>query len=152
MNAVGAANGFRARLAETEKAGLAVRDQPGHGADRLFDRHGWIDAVLIIQIDHLDAEALQAGLAGSDHVLRPPVGYFAPAAAEIAELGRHEYLGTAPREGLADNRFILPEPIHIAGVEEPHPTLDSVTNEVYSGPVIAGAVYVGQRHAAEADG
>src|SRR5712692_2424595 len=86
MNAVGAANGFRASLAETEKADLAVLHQPRHGAHRLFDRHGWIDAVLIIQIDHLDTEALQTRLAGADHVLWPPVGYFAPAAAEITEL------------------------------------------------------------------
>src|SRR5712671_1394904 len=71
-----------------------------------------IGTVLIIQIDHLDAEALQTGLAGSDHVLRPPVGYFAAAAAEIAELGRHEDLGAAPRDGLADKRFIVPEAIH----------------------------------------
>src|SRR5260370_17410925 len=106
MNAVGAANGFRARLAETEKADLAVLHQPGHGAYRLFDRHGWIDAMLIKQIDHLDAEALQAGLAGTDHVRRPPVGNFAAAAAAISDFGLHAYLGTAPRAGLAGQRFI----------------------------------------------
>src|SRR5262245_5027214 len=96
MNAVGAANGLRARLAETEKPHLAVRHQGGHGAHRVFDRHRWVDAVLIVQIDHLDGEALQARLAGTDDVLRPPVGNFATAAAEITELRRHEYLGTAP--------------------------------------------------------
>src|SRR5260370_39795175 len=112
MNAVGASNGFRACLAETEKADLAVLHQGGHGARRLFDRHGWIDAVLIIQIDHLNAEALQTRLAGADHVLRPSVGYFAPAAAEIAEFGRHEDLRAASRDGLADERFVVPEAIH----------------------------------------
>src|SRR5258708_17775446 len=152
MNAVGATNGFRACLAETEKADLAVLHQPGHGAYRLFDRHGWIDAMLIKQIDRLDVEALQTRLAGTDHIRRPPVGNFAAAAAEIAEFGRHEYLGTAPRDGLADKRFIVPEAIHVGGVEERHPTVDRFTNQVYSGPVVAGAVYVGQRHAAEADG
>src|SRR5260370_11947997 len=96
MNAVGAANGFRACLAETEKADLADLHQPGHGAYRLFDRHGWIDAMLIKQLDHLDAEALQTGLAGTDHVLRPPAGYFAPAAAAIAELRPHEALRASP--------------------------------------------------------
>src|SRR5260370_21614723 len=152
MNAVGATNGFRACLGETEKADLAVLHQGGHGAYRVLDGRGWMDAVLIVQIDHLDAEALQTGLAGTDHVLRPPVGNFAAAAAEIAELGRHEDLRAAPRDGLADKRFIVPEAIHVGGVEERHPTVDGITDQVYSGPVVAGAVYVGQRHAAEADG
>src|SRR5262249_28310266 len=109
-------------------------------------------AVLIVQIDHLDTEALQTRLAGTDHVLRPPVGYFAPAATEIAEFGRHEDLRAAPRDGLADKHFIVPEAIHVGGVEQRHPAVDRITNELHPSPVVAGAVYVGQRHAAEADG
>src|SRR5258708_26305682 len=140
MNAVGAANGFRARLAETEKAGLAVRDQPGHSAHRLFDRHGWIDAVLIIQIDHLDTEALKTRVAGTDHVLGPPVGYFAPAAAEITEFGRHEDLPAAPSDRLADTRFIVSPAIHVGGVEQRHPAVDRFTDQLNSSPVVAGAV------------
>src|SRR5258708_19881668 len=73
MNAVGATNGFRACLAETEKADLAVLHQGGHGAYRLFDRLGWIDAALIVHIAHLDAEALHTGLPPPPPPLLPPL-------------------------------------------------------------------------------
>ena len=42
----------------------------GHRADRVFDRHRWIDPVLIIKIDHIDAEPLEGGVAGLPHVLQ----------------------------------------------------------------------------------
>src|SRR5262249_16886114 len=104
------------------------------------------------QIDHLDTEALQTCFAGADHVLGPPVRYFAAAAAEIAEFGRHEDLRTASRDGLADKRFIVAPAIHVGGVEQRYPSVDRVTNEFHSCRVVACAVYVGQRHAAKADG
>ena len=74
MNAVCPPYGVRPRFAQPEKADLAPRHQLGHGADRLFDRNHRIDAVLIIEIDDLDAETFEAGVTGADDVFGPPVG------------------------------------------------------------------------------
>src|SRR5215813_1417782 len=102
MNAVGSANGFWSSLAEAEKAHLAALHQPRHGTHRLFDWHSWIDAVLIIQIDHVDTKALKARLTCADHIFRSSVGYLAPTAGEITEFGRDEDLRAASRNRLAD--------------------------------------------------
>ncbi len=40
----------------------------GHRADRVLDRHIGVDAVLVIEVDDIDAEPLQAGLAGLLHI------------------------------------------------------------------------------------
>ena len=69
----------RAGLAQAERAHLALLDQPRHGADRVLDRNIGIDAVLIVEIDHIDAEPLEARLAGGRHIFGPAVGIFAVA-------------------------------------------------------------------------
>ena len=62
--------GPRRRLREAQPAHLAGRDELGHGADGLFDGDLGIDAVLVVEVDVIDAEALQAGVAGRAHVIR----------------------------------------------------------------------------------
>jgi hypothetical protein len=62
----------------------------------VFDRHAWIDAVLVVEIDAVDAKPLETGLArlcdvfGSIHAkeltVRP---------AHTAELGRQHHFGSA---------------------------------------------------------
>src|SRR5205807_4893479 len=73
MDLVRAADRRRTRLGQSQCPYLALLDEPLHRARRLLDRHLGIDAVLVIQIDHLDAEALQARLAGAHDVLGPAV-------------------------------------------------------------------------------
>src|SRR5262249_11615708 len=141
MNAVGPANSFWASLAEAEKAHLAALDESRHGPYRLFDRHSWIDAVLIIQIDHVDTQALKARLACADHILRPAVGYLAPTAGEIAEFGRDKDLGAAARNRLANQHLVVPKAVHVGGVEQRHSTVDRFADQLNASPVVAGAVY-----------
>jgi hypothetical protein len=43
-------------LAEADGAYLALLDQPSHGAHGLFDRHGRIKPMRIVEIDAVDAE------------------------------------------------------------------------------------------------
>src|ERR1051326_2747973 len=63
MHFVRAANGFGRGLRETEIANFSLAYQIGHGPDRLFDRYSFIDAVLVVEINHLDAQPLQAAVA-----------------------------------------------------------------------------------------
>ena len=57
------------RLGQAEVADLPGRDELGHGADGLLDRDGLVDAVLVVEVDVVDAEPLQAGVAGGPDVL-----------------------------------------------------------------------------------
>ena len=63
MHLVRAANGLGRRLGQAEMAHLALAHEVRHRADRLFDRHLRIDAMLIIQIDDIDPEPLQRRVA-----------------------------------------------------------------------------------------
>ncbi len=51
-------------LAQPDKAHLALLDEPRHPADRFLDRHRRIDAVLVIEVDMIGIEPLQARFAG----------------------------------------------------------------------------------------
>ena len=56
-----------------EVADLAGLDELGHRADGLLDRDVLVDAVLVVEVDVVDAEALQRGVAGLPDVLRRAV-------------------------------------------------------------------------------
>ena len=59
LNRVRATNGLRARLRKAEVQHLPGLDQILDGAGHVFDWHGEIDAVLIVEIDAIGPEALQ---------------------------------------------------------------------------------------------
>src|SRR5262249_8694097 len=67
------ADGRGRRLAQAEVADLPLPDQFCHRADSLFDGDFWIDAVLVVEVDVIDAQPPERGLAGLAHVLRPAV-------------------------------------------------------------------------------
>src|SRR5262249_25927176 len=110
-----------------------------------------IDAVLIVEIDHLYAEALEARVAGACYDFRPPVRVLSAAAAEIAELGGEEDLSAPSRDRLADQRFVVSIAISVGGIEQPDSEVERIANEVDAFAVVAGTVDIGQRHATEAD-
>ena len=70
---MGAADAIRRGLGQADKADFALRHQLRHRPHRILHRHRRIGAVLIIQVDDIDAEPLQAGAAGFDDVLGAPV-------------------------------------------------------------------------------
>ena len=57
--------GFR----QAEEANLTLLLQPRHGANRLLDRHVRVDAVLVVEVDDVDAQPPQAGLAGRANII-----------------------------------------------------------------------------------
>ena len=64
---------LRIRLGQTEIADLPRLHQVGHCADRLLDRHSRVDAMEIVEIDHVDPQPLQALVSDFLRVLRRPV-------------------------------------------------------------------------------
>jgi len=66
-------DGLRARLRQAERADLAGRDERGHRADGLLDRNVGVEAMLVEQVDHIDAEPLQRCVRHRAHVFRPAV-------------------------------------------------------------------------------
>src|SRR5207237_2057874 len=103
MNLVRAADRLRARLRQTDGAHLARFHEALHCADRLLDRHLGIDAVLVIHVDHVDAETLQARLASAQDVRRAAIHILLPVGAlGLAELGRHHHPIAAAAQCLAE--------------------------------------------------
>src|SRR6266700_7909327 len=70
MNPVGSAHGLHGSFGESKVAHLPGMHQVCHRADGLFDRHLWIDAMQIVEIDPLHSKTLQRFVAGTACVLR----------------------------------------------------------------------------------
>ncbi len=99
MHLFRAANGVRRRFGQAQMTHFAGLDQLGHRADGFFDGHAWIDAMLVIQIDMIDAEPLETGIAGQMYVLGCSIDAdeCAIGAAHMAELGgQHDFVAARP--------------------------------------------------------
>ena len=95
VDGVRPADGVGRRLGQPEVADLARGDQLGHRADGLLDRHRLVDPVLVVEVDVVDAEPLQAGVAGLADVRRAAVDAAEARVARVpddAELGRQHDL------------------------------------------------------------
>src|SRR5262249_12307334 len=80
----------RRRLAEPEGPDLALLTESRHGADRLLDGNLGVHTMLVVEVDRVDTESLEARVARASNVRRAPVDEV-PAAvwtAHLAELGR----------------------------------------------------------------
>src|SRR5206468_3675542 len=88
-----AADVLRQRLGQPEEAHLALVGELLHRADRLLDRRLRIDAVLLVEVDHVDPEPAQARLARLLHILGASVD------AGSVEL-RHPHAAEADRRDL----------------------------------------------------
>jgi len=73
MHFVSAADGVRGRFGQSEIVNFSCFHEFRHHADGFFNRHRWIDAVLIIQIDSFNAETLQTGVARFANIFRTTV-------------------------------------------------------------------------------
>src|SRR6202008_597293 len=118
MGRMGTANTLGPCLAHPEITDLALLDEPGHRADGLFDRHRRIDAMLIVEIDGLDTEPLQARLASLRDIGRAAVDAIGaagpPRLAEFA--GNHDAVAP-PLERPPKQILVLAPTIHVRAVE-----------------------------------
>src|SRR5205085_5976695 len=58
-------------LRQTEVTHLPFFDEPRHRADRILNRRLRVNTVLVVEVNHLDAQTFQTRLAGRPHILRP---------------------------------------------------------------------------------
>src|ERR1051325_10756498 len=88
---------------ESEESDFTCLLQVHHGADCVLDRHGRIDAVLVIHVDGIDAEPLQRSVTGASNVLRRSVDAEPRAilAAHVAEFRRDHSVTAAIANGPA---------------------------------------------------
>src|SRR2546428_9116996 len=82
-----------ARLRQSQRAHLALLDEALHRAHRFLDWHVGVDPVLVIKIDDVDAQALEARVAGLHDIFGPAVdALLAVGALGLAELGGDDRL------------------------------------------------------------
>ena len=151
MHGVGAPYRLGPRFAQAQGADLALLDQLGHRSDRIFDRHVRVDAVLVVEIDDIDAQAPKARLTGDRNIFGTPIGSLAAAAADIAEFCRQNHLGAPTLDGLADEFLIMAVAVGVRRIEQRDAAIQRLANDGNAGFVIAGAIGAGKRHAAEPD-
>src|SRR5580698_9759998 len=68
MNRRCAAHRCRSSLRQSDMTNLARLHKVSHGADGFFNRRAWIDAMLVIEVDRVNTEPLQARVATRLHV------------------------------------------------------------------------------------
>src|SRR6266496_983174 len=70
MNGMRAADRFLACFGQTEKAHLTLPHKLCHGVNGLFDWRVRIDTMLIINIDHINAQSAQTSFASFADIIR----------------------------------------------------------------------------------
>jgi len=134
-------------------ADLAGLHELGHGPDGLLDRHRLVDPVLVVEVEVVDAKALERGVGGPAHVLRLAVDAEPGAVLRslVAELRREDH-GFAPvGDGPADELLVGEGAVHVCGVEERHAELEGPVDRRDRLTLVTGAVELRHAHAAEAD-
>ena len=118
---------------------LPSLDQLGHRADRLLDRHVGVDAVLVVEVDVVGAEALQRALDRAADVLgraveRTDRGHVARRRVvhPARELGRDHVLVAAALDRAADELLVGQGPVELRGVEEVDPELERALDRARS--------------------
>src|SRR5581483_3552899 len=151
MYAVGAANGCRGGFRQTQVANLALPDEIGHGADGLLNRRFGIDAVLVIEIDEIDVQALERGIAACPDVFGAAVDTqeFSIRRALVAELGRQHNLITTSLNSLAYQDLILERAVHVGGIEEIDAAVEREVNGGDGFGIVGRAIELRHAHASE---
>ena len=148
---MGAPQGGGGDFGEAEIPDLAGLHQFRHGAYRVFDGHLLVQAVQVIEIDAVGAEALKACVATRGDL----VGVAVDAALAVrvdphAELCC-EYDLVAPfAKHASDQFFVVPEPVRIGSVEEIHADIERPVQGTLRPGRIRLPVGLGHTHAAKA--
>ena len=155
MDFRGAAQSLRRSFGEAEVADFPLPHQFRHCADSFLDRSRGIDAVLVVKVDNIDAQAAQAGLTGATYVVRLAADGAHCGVCGIAndsELrGQHDLIAFA-LDRPAHQLFIYIWPVDVGGVEEVDAKFECAVNGGDGFIVITWTVKLRHAHAAEAEG
>ena len=154
MDFVCAAHGLRGGLGQPEVADLSCAHEFGHSANGFFDGDIGIDAMLVVEIDRVDAEALQACIAGGAHIGGASV-YAAHVrvglAAQDAEFcGEADFVAKAAN-GLTNQYLVVAVAVDVRGIKEGDAQFDGTMNGGDRFGVVARTVKFGHAHAAETE-
>src|SRR6266511_1468055 len=148
-----AADGGGRRFRQAEVPHLARFDELGHRADRLLDRRVRVDAVLVVEVDVVNAEPPERGVARLPNVLRVAADAEALAIrpADVAELrGQHDLVAPAGNRP-PDELLVREWPIHVGCVEEGHAELERAVDRRDRLALVGAPVELRHAHTAEAD-
>ncbi len=115
------------RIVESEASERPIRrtfpavHELGHGTDRLLDRDRLVDPVLVVEVDVVDAEPGQAGVAGRLDVAGAavdPAGFRVLGVAHVAELRGDDHLVSSTLDRSADQPLVGEGAVHVGGVEQ----------------------------------
>ena len=119
MFRIRAAQRFRRRLANTDEAHLAARNQFAHRAHGFFNRHMRINTMQKVDVDHIEPHALQTLVTALMHILWPAVGgFFAVGQIDVAKLGGDHHVIAAALQRTRQQRFVTRLPVSIGAVEK----------------------------------
>jgi len=151
---VSAANRVRGGFGEADVADFALANEIGESADGFLDGSFGIDAVLVVQIDRVDAEALEAGVAGGANVsgravdaAKGCVGFVA----DDAEFCGEEDFISDTANGLADENFIVTVAVYVGGIEKGHAEIERAMDGSDRFGILTSAIEFGHAHATEAE-
>ena len=111
-----------------------------------------IDAMLVVEVDHVDAEPREARLARLPNVLRPAVDALERAVrvAHVAELRRDDDALAPPADRATDQLLVAAAAVHVGGVEERDADVERAVDRRDRLGLVAAAIEVRHTHAAEA--
>jgi hypothetical protein len=157
VDGVGARELLHRRLGHADRPRLAGGDDLGHRAPGLLHRHLLVDAVQLVQVDVVDAEAAQRAVDALAHVSRGAVAADRERRGVLddeADLrGQHRLLAAAG-ERAAHDLLVGERPVHVRRVDQRHAELECPVDDRDGAVVVAlrAGVGPGHAHAAEADG
>ena len=154
MHRVCAPHRLGGRLGQPEKPHLPCTHQIRHRPNSLLDWHGAIDAVLIVQVDVIDAEASQRGIARGLYVFGPAVlpDELAVGSPHVAEFRGQDDPLAPPLDRLPDQHLVGERAVDISRIEEIDVQIQGPVNRRDGLCVIPAAIEVRHPHASEAQG
>jgi len=128
------------------------RNKWRRSAHRDLDGHPLVDAVLVVEVDAVHAQSLEAALARRPHVRRVPADLALAVGEGDAELGGQLHLLPHPAlQRLSEEDLVGVRAVDVGSVEEGDSGGDGVVDELdHVGLRLRRAVEGGHAHAAEA--
>ena len=136
--------GFR----HPQVAHLPRAHELGHRADRFLDRHVQIHAMLVVEIDDVDAQPPERRVARLAHVLRRSVyaDVRSGRVAHVPELRREHDRGPPIPDSSSDQNFVRMRAIHVGGIEKRDAEIQGPMNRPRGLLIVAPRVELGHAH------
>jgi hypothetical protein len=141
-------------LGKAEIADFTGPHKVRHGAYGLLDRRVGIDAVLIIEVDHLDSEPFQARFTSRAHVLGLTTDAAHMRTGGIADNRKfrcQEYLVAAAANRIADQNLVVAVPVNIGCIQEVDAQFECAVNRGDGFRVVAAAIEFRHSHTAQTE-